>query len=72
MTVQSSLEANFTHAHFHKGYALLQASQFENAILEFDRTLGIDPNFADAHYNRGIALASFSGSTMQLFRLIKH
>ncbi len=51
------LEADFTDAHFQKGYALLHISQFENALLEFNRTLEIDPNFADAHYNMGITLA---------------
>lgn len=38
-----------------RGYALLLMGEFERAILDFDRAIGLDPGHAFAHNNRGLA-----------------
>ncbi len=43
-------------AHINLGNALLQKGQVENAIVQYQEVLKIQPNYADAHYNLGNAL----------------
>jgi tetratricopeptide (TPR) repeat protein len=42
------------------GFALLNLSEFDEAILHFTEALRINPEYAKAHYNWGLALANQS------------
>lgn len=41
--------------HFDKGYELYKADRYDEAVVEFTKTIEIDPNYPDAHYNRGVS-----------------
>ncbi len=40
--------------HWKKGNSLFEASKFQEAIVEYNDALKIDPNYADAYFNRAL------------------
>ena len=45
-------------AHYFYGALLMQMGKHTDAVVSFDRAIGIDPNHAESHNDRGIALCS--------------
>ncbi len=42
--------------HYDRGLARLEAGQWEEAVLEFDRAIALESGYASAYVNRGVAL----------------
>jgi len=54
---------------YYRGVANSQLRKFQDAILDFDHTLLVEPNFAKGYFNRGVAkllLKDFSGGCADL------
>ena len=41
--------------HHKNGLALIMDGEYEEAIVELNKAIELDPEYADAYYNRGIA-----------------
>lgn len=42
--------------HSNRGNALLKLTQFQEAVVNYDKAIALKPDYANAYYNRGVAL----------------
>ena len=64
-------DANFIDAHFHKGIALDSVVSVNDAILEFDRSLEIDPDLRPHIIIVELLFQNLAGMTLRSLHSIK-
>ena len=74
ISIGFAAKAQTAEEYFNKGYLKAELNDFKGAIVEYTKSIKIDPNDAETYYNRGVSkrnLKDFKGAILDYTKAIE-